>query len=194
MALSSNAERCADTARGLSKSRPEAGCGESRPFGVKDHQGQNDVGGKLPIVAADVLDPLRRARQGPEVQSGSHAPCGSVRHPEALPARDSGGGKKPRRLLSKGTYSTRNEEGRKRLKRTAKTSNRLSFWMGSQTDHLAKLLKIWSHRRESNPRPAVYKFGCRNDINHMEAQGVDSGASKTYAKMGVRFERCLMEG
>jgi hypothetical protein len=46
---------------------------------------------------------------------------------------------------------------------------RLRFWMGSQIDGIAKLLKTWSHRRESNSRPAVYKFTCRNDIKHIAA-------------------------
>ena len=29
--------------------------------------------------------------------------------------------------------------------------------------------ETWSHRRELNPRPAVYKFTCRNDIKHIAA-------------------------
>ena len=58
-------ERCTNPAPELSQSRVEAGCGESGPFGVQNRQGLNDIGGELPIVTADVLDPLRCARQRP---------------------------------------------------------------------------------------------------------------------------------
>jgi hypothetical protein len=42
----------------------------------------------------------------------------------------------------------------------------------------------WSHRRELNPRPAVYKIPGHFEINEIEAYGVDSGASKPTPKWG----------
>jgi hypothetical protein len=59
------------------------------------------------------------------------------------------------------------------------------------------LLKTWSGRRGSNPRPTAWKKACRNAFNHIGAQGVDSEQPECRPKQGnfrAYLNGGLMEG
>jgi hypothetical protein len=56
------------------------------------------------------------------------------------------------------------------------------------------LLKTWSGRRGSNPRPTAWKIDRQNVFNHIAALDVDSGPLQLSAKTGVILSDVLMEG
>jgi len=76
MAVPFQPQGCPHPARQFPQSGAEAGGGARRSGSPQHRKGRAYVSGELPVIAADFLNPVRRACERPEVHPGSHAPRG----------------------------------------------------------------------------------------------------------------------